>query len=382
MRLNSIIIALLVFLYSCNDNEKIIQIYSYPEWQKEVFLDRMPENSFYLFNLGNPTLSLFPTQELKREDQQKAFPHKMDLGGEVVLKKYLQTLRERLGEKVKVIGYSNLDKQDQQKSNLILKSLKEYQLDALLLSKADLPSKGESENPLKKDLPWFNTNILSITSGDPTDLYQSEPFKVLTPHGLGLIGVTSYQTLSAQERNEISGFYFQDPVTSILRYKNILSKQKDVLITLYYNGELTCNQELPIKPISFEKLPAMSQNCTGGKELFQILKRLPPNAVDLVITGIPSLSGVLYKGKIPVLGAGGAPQYLSGFRITKNSQSLSLKDSLLLPPIKLCHSMFAGTQDCVFKAANEDIDDERYDLMEKSGFGLIPARFLGREIKP
>ncbi len=382
MKFSLLILATLVFVSSCDDAQKITQLYSYPEWRQDLFIGQMPENSFYLFNLGSPSKGLLPTKILKGESQPKALPHEMPVAGQKVINQYLQIIRERFKDSALVISHSDveLSNHDKSKVTLTLNGLKTYNLNGVLLTKGDLPSKSPQEAGLHHGPAWFNTNILEIKTGEPTTLYESQPFKYFEKQSTYLLGISSYKKLSPKERNEITGFYFQDPVTTVLRYKGTFAKSPDSIVALYYDGALECTSQLPQKLTPFEKMPKFQEVCKEGSELENILKRLPPDSIDLVVTNNESLTGALFN-RTPIIGAGGSPTYLSSARITRSSGKVNLKESLLLPPIKLCHKMFAGTQDCTFTSGDGDVDEERFDLMEISGFGLIPARFLGREIK-
>lgn len=375
-------------LISCDDDEKVTQLHSYPEWQPNKFLNPNDNSkSFYLFHFGHLSENLLSKRVLKSATLPKSMPHEFHIGGVAILSSYLKVIKDRFQEQAVFISHGGFDffKSDKVKKNLITATLKEIPLDALLLSKNDIINTGTKDADFLKSLPWYNSNILSIKTGEPTDIFDSEGFKVLkTPKlSLGLIGSTSYKTLSPVERNEISGFYFQDPVTTILRTKNQLSKAGVDLIALYYEGPIVCEQALLNRALPFKELPKLEDVCQKDSELLETLKRLPPDSIDLVFTNSKGFAGVNHQG-IPILSLHSPAEYIQGIKLVvkpdKKGSKIDWGKSFLLESVKLCHQVFVGTHDCVFDIKSEDLNEDRFDLMEKTSFGVIKARFLGHEI--
>lgn len=382
-----ICLGIVILATSCDDEEKIVQIYSYPEWQKNQFFSEKPEEDLFIFHHGKIQENFYPHQELKKADLPKAMPSSMKIGGAAILSQYLKIIKERFGQKAMILSFGDLNylNSDKIKQKHLKETLSKIALDGILLSKDDLPKNTTLLKNGLDDLPWFNSNILAIKSGDPVDTFKSRPYLWFSneDHKVATLGITSYQALSSKERNEISGYYFQDPVTTVLRNKNKISKQGGDLLILYYNGSIGCESEPSTTAISLKNLPSMSEVCKKDNEILNTLKRLPPGAVDLVLSNDSNFFGAKF-GDVPVLGLYKPEDFISGIRLKIEYSKINLEKSYLLPPIKICHKAFIGTHDCVYKVKDEDEDEdlneERFDILEKSTFTMVNARFLGHEV--
>lgn len=378
-----ILLGIVLVVTSCDDDDKIVEINSYPEWQQSQFFTEKSQEDLFIFYHGKIQENLYPHQELKPANLPKAMPNAMKVGGSAILSQYLKTIKERFSNKAMILAFGDLNYfgSDDVKKKHIDGALSKLSIDGILLSKDDLP-KSDSKSPETLErLPWFNSNILAINSGDPVATFKASPHLWFTnnDHKIAVLGITSYQLLSAKERNEISGFYFQDPVTTVLRNKNIISKEGSDLLILYYSGQTGCKSKNETKPSSFEKLPRLEKICPKDNEILNTLKRLPPGAIDLVISNDENLWGARYED-IPVLGTFQPENFISGVRLNITDSKINLKKSYLFPPIKLCHQVFIGTHDCIFHVQDEDLDEERFDILEKSSYAVVNARFLGHEV--
>jgi predicted GNAT family N-acyltransferase len=99
----------------------------------------------------------------------------------------------------------------------------------------------------------------------------------------------------------------------------------------------------------------------------------------MVLTSSPNFSGLRHQN-LPILGLKSPEFFIQGIKVSFSNKKLDLKNSFLLEPVKLCHQVFVATQDCVYDLNDQDLNEERFDLMEKSSFALINARFLGHEV--
>lgn len=378
-------ITLGVILISCDDGTKVTQIHSYPEWNQEQFSLKENEKAAFIFHYGEVTKNLLEKRELKAAKLPKSMPHEIKVGGVAILSSYLKTIQKRFQKDALFLsgGRLNFHQGDKIKKKIIKSAYKQLPLDALLLSKDDINTPKNEESSFLSDLPWFNSNILSIKTGEPTDIFNRDALRVIKSNKLsvGLIGTTSYSMLDPVERNEISGFYFQDPVTTILRSKNQLSKKGVDIIALYFDGPLTCEQALKNQPIALKDLPSLESVCQKDSELQETLKRLPPHSVDVVFTNSPKFAGALYK-KTPILSLHSPSSFIHALKLAMRNGKLDLENSYLLEAVKLCHEIFVGTQDCVFELKDQGNNEERFNLMEKTSFATIPSRFLGHEIFP
>lgn len=379
------LLSILIFFVSCEDKETFTKLNSFPEWSEEKFKTGTP---LFIFMVGGFSETLFPATELKPVGLPKEMPHALKVGGLPIMTSYLNTIKERFPDRSLILGMTGSSSvpKDLSKERLIFKSMKQLPLDSLLLTKKILPIKsnreGNKENEEYNGLPWLNSNILSIQSGEPINSYGNEAYKIVEKAGLkiGLLGVSSFTLLNSKERNEISGYYFQDPVTTVLKYKDVLRKKGADFIVLLLNTRNSCKKLPNQNYLHFKDLKNTLDFCNDDFEAKTLLDRLPPLSVDLILTNQENTSATLYRNT-PIVSLYKPNQFISGIRLTFERDRLNFEESLVLPQVKLCHQMFAGTQDCVFKTGNEEFDSERFDILEKSAFGLVSSRFLGKEIR-
>ncbi|MCR9205453.1 MAG: hypothetical protein NXH75_12800 [Halobacteriovoraceae bacterium] len=377
--------ALLVLISSCEDKETYTKLNSFPEWSEEKFKTGTP---LYIFMVGGFSETLFPATELKPSGLPKEMPHALKVGGLAIMTSYLNTIKERFPDRSLILGMTGSSSvpKDLSKEKLIFKSMKQLPLDSLLLTKKILPIKsnreGNKENEEYNGLPWLNSNILSIQSGDPIESYGNESYKIVEKAGvkIGLLGVSSFTLLNSKERNEISGYYFQDPVTTVLKYKDILKKKGADFIVLLLSTRNSCNRLPNQEYLFFKDLKDTKEFCSDDFEAKTLLDRLPPLTIDLILTDQENTTATLYRNT-PIVSLYKPNQFISGIRLSFERDRVNFEESLVLPQVKLCHQMFAGTQDCIFKTGKEEFDSKRFDILEKSAFGLVSSRFLGKEIR-
>lgn len=382
---------LFVFIFlivSCEDKETFTKLNSFPEWSEEKFNAGTNGQPLYIFMVGGFSETLFPSTELKPSGLPKEMPHALKVGGLAIMTTYLNTIKERFPNHSLILGMTGPEEttSDPSREKLIFKSLKQLPLDSLLLTKKILPLKsnreGNKENESFHNLPWVNSNILSIQSGEPIESYGNEAYKIIEKGGvkIGLLGISSYSLLNSKERNEISGYYFQDPVTTILKYKDVLKKKGADFIVVLLSTKNSCKRLSNKKYLFFKDLKNTKEFCHDDFEVKKLLDRLPPLTVDLILTDQEDTSATLYRNT-PIVSLYQPDQFISGVRLSFERDRINFNESLVLPQVKLCHQMFAGTQDCIFQTGNDDFDSKRFDILEKSAFGLTSSRFLGKEIR-
>lgn len=378
----------LIFLISCEDKIKFTELNSFPEWNEEKFKGKENELPLHIFLVGGFSDGLFPSTELKPNSLPKEMPNAVKVGGLGILASYLKTVRARFPESSLILGLESAQEEVARngKEDLVMKGLQKLPLDALLLTKRNLPLKSNAlptdADNLLSSLPWLNSNILSIKSGEPIETFNSKPYRIIEKAGtkIGILGITSYNLLNASERNEISGYYFQDPVTTVLKFKNILKKEGANFLIVLFSTKSHCSALSQKGYLFFKDLEKMESQCDKDFEVRKLLDRLPPQSVDLVITDQKDTTATIYRNT-PVVSVYRPDKFISGIRLTFERNQINFDHSLVFPQIKLCHQMFMGTHDCIYQTQDEEIDEERFELLEKSAFGLVTSRFLGKEMR-
>ncbi len=385
------ILFVLIFFFSCKDEAPIKQLYTYPESNLiSQFKNKEGQPELYISLVGDLSQQIYPQTELRSVDSPTMMPATLKVGGLSYLSSYLKTLREKV-EKESNTEYLSLamgstlstKELDPSRQKIIQTSLPQLNFDLIQMGLQESLWAKEHSQKKKGSTNWINSNIFSIQTGKPLEYANSLPYwiKSVGSTFIGIMAISSFQSVNEEQKKEISGIYFQDPLTAILRTRNILKSKNVHLNILLYQGELSCPEIIYDGAISFEKLE--DQTCLEKKdlELFQLLSKLPPNTIDLIVSTSLNLSAGIIANT-PILGLPDSKYFVSLAKLVIDDQKhvINKKESYLLPPLKLCHQVFAGLEDCVLNAQNSSVNDKRFEYLENTAFGLIPPKFLGNQI--
>lgn len=392
MRLQFGMIFLLFFGFGCNDKVQIKRFYSYPESnQISAFKNSDQRPELYISVVGNLSEQIYPVSEQRGESAPTMIPSTIKVGGLSYLSSYLTTLRAKIEkeehtELLSIAAGATIPTEisSNKKLEIITRSLNHLNLDFLHLEFNEAKWL-QAQSTEQEGIPvMVNSNIFDIKSGKPIEKGSTLPYfikRVGTTH-VGIIAISSYDFLSAQQKAELNGLYYQDPLTAILRTKNLLKAKNVEIVILLYQGKLNCTENIQSTPISFNKLKSLK--CLEDKkiELHKILSKLPPRTLDLIISSKSHISSAKIMG-IPILGIPNSNDFISLTKLTINDEKHEIvaKESYTLAPLKICHDIFAGLEDCVLNAPTPDMNTKRFDYLKNTAFGLIPAKFLGNQIK-
>ncbi len=390
------IFAILLFTLSCNDEVQIKRLYTYPDSsQISAFKNKDQYPELYISLVANLADQIYPETEQRSENSPAMMPATLKVGGLSYLSSYLTTLRNKVEKESNIelltIATGNTipsKGQDPKKLEIITHSLSRLNIDLIQMgyneSQWAQAIQSKNTNEKSRDLPhWINSNIFSIKTGRPLENAGTLPFSIKSVGStfIGLMAITSFDSLSKGQKKDINGIYYQDPLTAILRTKNLLKSKNVNLNILVYQGKLNCSESLQENPLAFDKLE--SNDCFKDKELELnlLLSKLPPNTIDLIITPSANISSATLKGT-PILGLPKSNHFLSMAKLVIDDKEHKIiqKESYVLPPLKICHSVFAGLEDCVLNAPTEDMNEKRFEYLENTAFGLIPSKFLGNQI--
>lgn len=379
----------LLFHYSCDDKVRIDQFNAFPEWDERIRVREDNQEVLFVFLYGNPLNHANPTTELKTADAPQKLPSSIKVGGIEAQSKYLETLKEKLSDEVLFLtrGPGNRELIEEETLNRIKGKNQYIENNAVFLTAKDLP---QNSGKLKIDhdkreffegFPWFNSNIISLSSTKPTTLLgnQTTLSFPLAKSNINLFGVETASQY--QDEKHVVGFYFEEGAASLLKNK------KEGITALYINSKLNCHQELPLEIISFKDFPSLEKVCDTPAEIGIILKKLPKGSIDIIYSHEPNLSFAQYQG-IPIISLFDEKGHIQGTKLVIEDSKINSGESLAFPPIKLCHQVFVGTQDCHLNLnennfpseSREKIISQRNEKLEKSSYSMIPARFLGKEL--
>ncbi|MBT3586017.1 MAG: hypothetical protein HN509_14015 [Halobacteriovoraceae bacterium] len=386
------LLLLVTHLLSCTFTKVPTQIYSHPAWKGEDedhYLKKVVLVSTHFFqgNL-NPKKEEFPDQfvKLHGDDKRFKFP-KLEVGGAAVLSSYLRIFQKRYPKQSILLDTGNIfDHFDDSNSEKTLRFYEKIKFDGVLYTHRDLTTylKNTKNNEASFKVPFLNSNIIDLKTGEPFADQNHAPYKLIKVSGLkvGIIAVTSLETLNSEKRKNLSGVYFEDPILSFLKAKKALARKGAQLIFLMAHLNSHCKAPYPKESKTFASRANYQLSC-GGKsdELMTLIRRLPPHSVDAIVLSKGTL-GSGYIGDLPVIQGPGKGQYISrvDFYYDIGEAKLIREKTLVHPPVKVCHSFFLPTQDCYLGDRNSPVKINRWDMLKESSFQVMPAKFLGHEV--
>ncbi len=343
---------------SCSFNQPTSQVFSEPGWIYQELAHN--QKRIVIASTHNTQGSLVAENVEFRKTKNN---HQLKIGGASVLKSYLKILKLRYKDSLLLLNTGSIFSLDRsiRKKRKILEVFKELQYDAISLTSTDFQALNIL-NPNSHEIPFVTSNIIDFKKNRPTSSHGISPYKIFNKNGvkIGIIALTSYSKSDKQRPKQLRGIYFEDPVLSFLKVKKIF-KKRSVSITLLMT--------------SFK----------NHFELEHFVKRLPPNSVDAIISGNPPpVKAEIIKEiqGIPLIQKRGQNHYINRIELIYDVENNTLlKDRTVLHrPIKVCHHFFKVTMDCHL-TDQKKLRSQKIKAIANSQYIIVPARFLGHEIK-
>ena len=315
-------------------------------------------------------------------------PKHPKIGGISALKSYLNIFKKKYGDVRILISAGHMFQNDTKSDvkNQILSLYDEIEYDAVGLTAQNLIDFLERKKEYKNNqIPILAGNIIDLATGKPLKEEPILPYKIIEKDGIkiGILALTSLKIISKKERKKFKGVYFEDPIVSFLRTKQIF-KKKNVPVTLlitHFQGQ--CSSPVPLTHFDGNKNSRHPIWCSpGNPNIEEFVKRLPPHSVDVILSSGDNFA-MGYLNDIPIAQLKGNGKYLGTLELYYNTKkkTLSAKKTTFHPPTKLCHNFFSTTQDChINKKRPSNIKQFFLWLKGKKEYSLIPAKFLGHEI--
>lgn len=358
------------------------ELYSYPKMIEPVEENNDRYRRLVVIGLNDFNGQLYPQRtELELTPQGKKFIYS---GGITAAKSYLDILRTKFKDQtITLDAGSFLSKRSDHEKTIFLYNY--LGLDAVNLGKNELnlitPSRNYPhylEKLFKKaKFEVLSSNIYDLKTGEQADwkFLNTNLIKEINGVKVGIIGVNSQKSAYDNISKKLNGIYFQNLTKIIILNANKLRRQgAEAIILLAHHGiDCTSNLSHNLRIIK-EKINFNQKDISGCEstenELIKTLSLIPPNKVDLIITGgvNSKVANTFYD--IPVLQNFSEGQYLSWAELyydTKYHRILKEK-SKAHHPIQLCHQFFEKSQDCFIE--KENLNDD-----------IVTAKFLGKKIQ-
>ncbi len=353
MNKTNFLLIILVLLSSCTFNQVPTKVLSLPEYKSEDTRDEVVKvviASTQNFNgqLKSQTIEI---------PQMGNLPE-LEVGGINLLSSYIRILRKVHGDSLILLDAGDLfNEKSPEDIPRTIRAYKELGYDGINLTDKELKIL-ESMKYNVEDLPFLTSNILDLKTLKPTSLHGSLPYKVINVSNIqiGIISVTPFKAVEDKKNNFKTGLYFEDPVLSFLKARKELRQKGINLIVLMISEKNIDN-------------------------VHRFVKRLPPNSVDVIVSGNTKSEATLIEG-IPILQNHGGGQYISSIEIFYDRQDkvVIVDKTKNNGMIKTCSKFFQSTMDCHIDQS-EKWFEKRFEMIKDSKFQTVPAKFLGHEIK-
>lgn len=372
----------------CSLNNISPEIYSHPEWKNSKI------QNDYIKKVIIASTNNFQGHLKAHTDLVYINKIKKNLtlkvGGANILSAYLNILRKRYPNELLVLDSGDLfNKTDLKQNQYILKLYNYLQYDGIAFSNHELQTLIENTDYLNQyPVSFINSNILDLKTGKPLEDSQLLPYKIVTVNDIkiGIIGITSPSNTSKKLYSKVKGVYFEDPVLSFLKTKKILRREKVNVTILLTQINTDCISDNPQYQKSYINSSSLQLNCPSqNDELTKFINRLPPQSIDVIITGNLNFSNG-FIGNIPIIQNKGQGRYLSRIELyyDQRRKRVVKEKTTIHSPTKLCHQFFEGTQDChtgkELPKLNLPWVGDKHRLERLKSFKLVPAKFLGMEV--
>ncbi|GEM_PF-3454317 len=358
MNKNFLSLLILIFIAACASHKVPTKVLSEPEWKEIPLQDNEKKITISSFNFFNSSLA----PQLENYNSLGT----IKVGGVKLLKRYTSILKERLNNKLLLLSTGELVNENQSGGiEAILKDFEIVGVDAFHLSEKEL-----NTLPLSKinkfNNKFINSNIIDLKKQSPLSSKNIDNYMIKKVNGVkvGIMAVTTFKNHEAKKYKYLKGLYFEDPIFSILKVHDYLKRKGAEIFVLMLKSHKTCPEE----------------KCESTEEeLKNLLKRLPPKKIDLIVGSEPKLINKHIDG-IPFIQNLGEGKYISRvdlFYNTKQKKVITSKTNIH-PPIKLCSQFFKITNDCHIE--NDFYKEEKINLIKENNIEMSRARFLDIDI--
>lgn len=373
------IFIILITLFGCEDEEDIKHLNSFPRWNNSL----LKSDEVFLFFTKDLGQEIFSEEHHRPNQSPKKMPAVLKTGGLSTIGSYLKIAKEQFGEQSIILnGPPLLQKSNsKEKNRLILSSLTQMPFDATLFTHQELITAKEMEDESYK-VNWVNSNTISIKTAETISVWDNLNHRIIQSGSIkiGIVGVAELENISEEQKTLLQGHYFKSATTAILKLKKHLKSEGTKFNILIYNGKNPCQNKVPHRALSFAKQKPDTE-CLKNTSLEKIVSKLPPNLIHLIVVTKGEFTRAQIS-QIPVLGNPEGNLYLTGVKLVFDELGkIENEKSFFMAPVKYCQKMFAGLEDCQFTHSNSDHQSTRLKHLDKTAFGLVKARFLGREVQ-
>ncbi|MCO4793171.1 MAG: hypothetical protein KC493_05645 [Bacteriovoracaceae bacterium] len=343
---------LLISFSSCTFNKVPTEVLSHPEYKPVLTGDSVVKiviastQNFYGKLSSDQVMTPFKEKTLN-----------LSSGGVDYLSSYIKVMRKVHGKSLILLDSGHIFNESfPEKIPQVIQAYQSLGYTGVNLTDRELRILNQV-NFESKNVPFISSNILDLKTLKPTAKHSNTPWKLVNIDGVkvGIISVTTFKGVKGKKEDYKRGLYFEDPVLSFLKTRKLLKKKKTNLLVLM-----------------------VSSNSLDDVHSF--IKRLPPNSVDVLVSGNTFSKAKEIEG-IPLLQNSGKGKFLSSIELyyDKGDRVIILDKTVNYGPTKICSRFFRSTMDCHFDIESKT-SNKRIEMIRESKYETIPAKFLGHEI--
>ncbi|MBF0360574.1 MAG: 5'-nucleotidase C-terminal domain-containing protein [Oligoflexia bacterium] len=322
------------------------------------------------------------------------------VGGATIIAGYFKILRQRYGKELLLLDagdmYSGTLISDSFKGESVVKLYDYLGYDAVTFGNHEfdygpeilsrrVPEKEEDpQGALKKavgtsKVPFVVSNVLDLSTGKPIEWPGSTPMLVKDINGVkvGIIAATTPDTPDKTIRENVRGLYFDNMASVVVKMaREVRYKGAQVVVLLIHAGD---NCETPVEKSKINSAGNDSKYkkdftlCDPQDELFKLLKTIPQNTVDAIVSGHTHTNIAHFYNETPVIQSFNNGKYFGQMELFYDlKEKKLLRDkTIIYSPTKFCHQFFSSSGDC-----NKPKDTGK-NATEK----LVAAKFLDKEVE-
>jgi len=378
---NIAVFLIIILAVGCPQSSKAPQKYTNQDWKYDVGLGK--HKKILVASTNNIEDKINPTSEVNRKTGK---PINLKIGGVEILSGYINIAKKRYENAFILLDSGHLFSKGGHYSQKMttIKAISSLPYDGVLLSSREIITADKfsevKEGLNKVTIPFINSNIKSIKTNEKFKHYGALSYRIIKRSGLNIaiLGVTDYKHI--KDKDQIKNLFFEDPVLSFLKIKEELKSLKVDITILMANITSDCLVKGKSKEKPGIKRKEFQLECNSTSGVYNLIKRLPPKAIDLVVSSDTKMVEG-YVGETPVLQNIGHGKYLSMYEIhwDYKKKKIITDKSNIKSPTALCHNFLKLTEDC---SSLESIGDYILEnVKEDASFELIEATFLGKQVK-
>jgi len=225
-------------------------------------------------------------------------------------------------------------------------------------------------------LPWVASNIYNSAQIGLKAIDNVLPYVIIEQNGLRVLVLSFVE--AAEKGLKINPMAFhRDMASSLLQIRQELGKYSADLTVVLLKGDGFCLSPIANSTIAFNDLKKNKIECNKTRGPIQLLKRLIPGSVDLIVTTDPyNAVGIIDDTVILQIGDQGRYIGMVDFYFDQVSKKMIRNRTRVLPFVKTCHYFLPLTDDC---APSENLNQiGRFPVGHKQQ--EKPSLFLGKKL--